>query len=154
MNAKRRLPVLQAPANEDVPQRPPWQWSFFGGGLITLLWVVLTQVVAPLTRLLAASVIASMLLQFGVQGLASFLVGTVIGSWGPGRGIREGAWAGAISALFAAACVVVVASAGQATWMDVLVSAAGGIALIPSATLAGALGAWVGSRKKRVLTGD
>jgi len=154
VNAKRRLPVLQAPPSEDVPQRPPWQWSLFGAGLITLLWVVLTQLVAPVTRLVSESAPLGLLLQVGAQALASFFVGTVIGTWGPGKGVREGAWAGAISAMFAATCgIVVVASEGHASGTDVLVSAVGGMALAPSATLAGALGAWIGSRKKRVLTG-
>jgi hypothetical protein len=152
VNAKRRLPVFQAPANDDVPERPPWQWSVFGAGLIVLLWMVLTLLASPLMRLIAASNVASTSLHFAIEGLASLLVGTVIGTWSKRRGIKEGATAGALSALFAALCGVAVgASSGALVWEDVWISLAGGVALVPSSTLAAALGAWIGSRKKRVL---
>lgn len=152
VSAKRRLPVLQAPPGDDVPERPPWQWSVFGAGLIVLLWVVLTLLATPVTRLVPASNAIATLLQLAIQAIASFLVGAVIGTWSRRRGVREAAVAGALSALFAAACGAVVAvSTGVATWLDVAISFAGGAALLPSASGAGALGAWLGGRKKRVL---
>jgi hypothetical protein len=123
VNAKRRLPVFQAPANDDVPERPPWQWSVFGAGLIVLLWMVLTLLASPLMRLVAASNVASTSLHFAIEGLASLLVGTVIGTWSKRRGIKEGATAGALSALFAALCGVAVgASSGALVWEDVWIS--------------------------------
>ena len=152
VNAKRRLPVLQALPGEDVPERPPWQWAVFGAGLIVLLWVVLSLLAAPVTRRVAASSPSAIVLELAIQAVASFLVGTVIGTWSRRRGIREAASAGALSALFAAASsALVAASSSDATPLDVATSLVGGALLLPSATGAGALGAWLGGRKKRVL---
>jgi hypothetical protein len=154
MNAKRRLPVLQAPANDDVPDRPPWQWSVFGAGLIVLLWVVLTVLTAPLAGLAGGSRPRTVLFAIVTQGVASLLVGLVIGTWTKQRGIKEAAVAGALSAVFAMTCGVLAAiTSGAAGWADIAVSVAGGGVLVPSATASAALGAWIGSRKKRVLQG-
>jgi hypothetical protein len=119
-----------------------------------LLWVVLTVLTAPLAGLAGGSRLRAVLFAIAMQGLASFLVGVVIGTWTKQRGIKEAAAAGALSALFAMTCGVLAAlTSGAAGWADIAVSLAGGGVLVPSATGSGALGAWIGSRKKRVLEG-
>src|SRR5436305_14154739 len=43
--AKRRLPLLQTPAEDDAPPRPPWQWAGFGALGIFVVWVPLALLV-------------------------------------------------------------------------------------------------------------
>jgi len=151
---KRRLPVLSTADDAGEPPRPPWQWAFFGAGLIVLVWVVLAALSAPLLRGLPPSWLARAAAQLVVQALASFASGWVIGAWSPRRGVGEAAAAGALSAGFAALfSVVSMAGAADVGWADFAGALAGGAALLPSATAAAALGGLLGSKKKRVLEG-
>jgi hypothetical protein len=98
---KRRLPVLQAPADGDPaePARPPWQWVVFGSLGIFVVWLPLQ---ALATALAGRSAIA------GASGAAlaasSLTGGFVVGRWGAERvGVREAALAGLAATLVAVA---------------------------------------------------
>jgi len=177
VTAKRRLPVLQAPADPGDPVRPPWQWSLFGAALIVLLWLALALAASPLsTHILranvgswsspedlaarldvaAASVLArvaleNLALHAAIVGVASFTAGLVLGMWSPRRGLVEAASAGAL----VAACAVVAATfSGGASLTDASTVAVWGSAvLVPLASGLAALGAWMGDRRKRPLGG-
>jgi len=174
---KRRLPVVQAPAEPEGPPRPPWQWAVLAVGLIVLGWLVLALVTSPLSNVIlrrhvgpwgspdelaarirdaAPSVLAQVtlenaLLQGLVLALACFLAGMVVGTWGPRRGVAESAGAGA----FVSTGVVAMASmTGGLSSSDASSVLVWGIPiLVPLASGAAALGAWRGSRTKRVLIG-
>ncbi len=176
MTARRRLPVIQAPADPEVPARPPWQWALFGAGLIALGWLVLALLVAPVAsfllrrelgswgspddlaaRLAAASpavlsriALENVLLQMLALGGASLAAGAVVGKWGPGRGIVPSACAGAALA----AVAVLVASAGMASPSEgASVALRGALIVVPWAAGTAALGAWRGGRTKGHLGG-
>ena len=142
---------MQAQAELGLPDRPPWQWSVFGGVLIVLLWVLFAAVSLLLVRGPDATGPGALVLHMTSQTLASLVVGVVVGTWSPRRGITEAAMAGGLSVLFAVACSAATAVASNERalpWSTVL----GGLVLLPTATLGAAFGAWLGNRKKRVLT--
>ena len=181
MSAKRRLPVLQSPAAPDGPARPPWQWSLFAAGLIVLAWLLLTVLASPVSALILRANIGSwgspdeltlrlaaaspealgrisletVVLQVAVLGGACVSSGLVIGVWGPGRLIAAAATAGAVVAL--GGVIFAALSAGQprdAASVSSVRSVAiwGTVILVPCAAALAAAGAWVGAKRKRVLS--
>jgi hypothetical protein len=176
VSTKRRLPVLQTPADDAGPTRPPWQWSVFGAGLIVLVWLVLALLSSPVAtwilrenldagpaddltarlaeaspRILARLALENVALQIVVLAVASFTGGWIVGTWGPRKGVVESAWAGALVAT--AAVLLAVLTGGLAGPEASHVVLGGGCIVIPLAAGSAALGARRGSRNKRVLVG-
>ena len=116
---KRRLPVLQAPADSGEPPRPAWQWVGFGAVAIFATWVPLSALVAAvaarwLTRAFDESALRRAALVTAVFYASELAAGALaggylVGRWGPaGVGKRQAALGGA-----AAAAVLV-----AATWVS------------------------------------
>ncbi len=175
VTAKRRLPLIQASAEPEPVARSPWQWSLFGAALIGLAWLVLALLLSPvaslivrqnvgtwsspeeLSRLLDAAspavlgrlALENLLLQVVVVGIASVTAGFVVGRYGPGRGIVTSAASGGLVAVVAVASTTAITSRQDVstilTW--------GLLVLVPWASGTAALGAWRGSRDKRLLAG-
>ena len=107
MQTKRRLPVLQTPAeaDPDEPARPPWQWVGFGSVGIFVVWVPLSWgVTALVSRLggLDEAPVARALLFGGSLAVAALSGGYLVGRWGTREvGVREAALAGFAAALIA-----------------------------------------------------
>lgn len=153
MTAKRRLPVLQSPAEDSAPPRPPWQWSVFGAFLTLLLWLVLAAVTMPFVRHASSSVVL-LGVPLAMQAVASLGVGVVVARYCPGRGIREAAGGGALAIAFATTVTASLAAWSAGLRSDEVFGAVvGGLVLVLPATLFAALGGWWGSRDKRVLVG-
>jgi hypothetical protein len=94
---KRRLPVLQAPADGDPaePARPPWQWVVFGALGIFVVWLPLQALAAALAGRSASG---------AALAASSLTGGFVVGRWGAERvGVREATLAGLAATLVAIA---------------------------------------------------
>jgi hypothetical protein len=169
--------MVQTSAEPETPPRPAWQWSLFGAGLIVLAWLALSLLVSPvasfivrrnvgswaspaeLDALVAAAspealgrmALENLALHVLVVGVACLVSGTVVGRWGPGRGIRESAGAGALVALVAVALASTTAAASRPELRSLV--GWGLLVLVPWASGLAALGAWRGSHDKRQLTG-
>jgi tRNA-(ms[2]io[6]A)-hydroxylase len=139
VDTKRRLPVLNAPANgeDDAPTRPPWQWVGFGTLAIFAAWLPLAFAAAWLASRLDAdgsSHVTSVVILGAGLGLAALAGGFLVGRWGaPGVGVREAALAGLATALIASALAFGAPGAVWGALTTVLVA-------VPFAALGGRLG--------------
>jgi hypothetical protein len=148
----RHLPILQTrspsgAAEEAGATRPPWQWAAIGAVMAVALWAPLAMIASALgasglksllgattpeevdTWIGSASTVDRIRFWVLLAGLpaaafalACLLSGVLVGRFGSGRGVREAAAAGLITALFG--------------WV---------ITLIGGTSLAGALAALVGT---------
>jgi hypothetical protein len=165
---RRRLPVVQnapAPTPEDDEQRPPLHWVGFGTVAIFSAWLPLTYVAGMVSARIMTSMFGSELSRDALDGalgampmmerarlmavvalpvvfalgLAAFGGGFVVGRFGSGTGVREGAWAGVATAAIATAMA----------WSGAIVSSvvSGVVTLAVAATFA-AWGAKVGVRRR------
>ncbi len=120
---KRRLPVLNSPAGEEIANRRPWQWVGFGALVVLTLWIPLSAlagwVAAHLAEnargggdvRLAHTAIAIAALHVVALAVGAGLGGFLVCRWGTrGVGVREATLSGLTAA--AAALAVTWASLG------------------------------------------
>jgi hypothetical protein len=166
--ARRRLPVVQnapAPAPEDDAERPPLHWVGFGTVAIFAAWLPLTYVAGMVSARVMTSMFGSELSREALTStlgampmlerarlmavvalpvvlalaLAAFGGGFVVGRFGNGTGVREGAWAGAATAAIATAMA----------WSGSIVSSVvSGVVTLAVAVTFAAWGAKVGVRRR------
>lgn len=134
--ARRRLPVIQAPPEDDEAQdRPAWHWSIIGLIAIFLAWLPLASLVNALfassLRGAAApssgesgaargAMFAANALCFGVAALAG---GYLVGRFGGRAGRREAAVSGALTAALAWLIALTGAPPGSyVAWSPLLVA--------------------------------
>lgn len=163
----RRLPVLQNNADDDAPQRPPWQWVAIGALLAISIWIPLLTVSLWLrSRLLSdvlpegAAELAARVEEAGpgqkialaLSALAPVLVpwmlacaaaGALVGRFGGAVRRRHAAYSG----LLAAAAAIAVAFLGG-TLGTVLAFASSAVVLGASASGAAWLGGKFGERRR------
>jgi hypothetical protein len=149
MDAKRRLPVLQAASGEPEVVRPPWQWVLFGALIVVAAWLPLQVLAGAIKHRLrgghppgpvgeispeTAAFLDSML----VLVAAAFLGGFVVGKWGQHAvKPRHAALSGLVaSSAFAAAAMVWFGTPPLAFVVTLI------------ATPAAWLGGFVGSRRR------
>jgi hypothetical protein len=146
LGPKRRLPVLNSPAAEELADRRPWQWVGFGALAVFTLWVPLSALAGWVAAHLAAGVgqgddarlartgIAIAALHVAALALGAALGGYLVGRWGTrGVGLREATLSGLVAAV--AALALTWASSGFSASSLLLVAGAP-----PMAALGGKLG--------------
>lgn len=127
MAAKRRLPVVQSPAEEPEEPRPPWHWVGFGVVGIFFAWLPLAWIAGKISS--PTSLVRTIVPQFFGLAIAAMAGGYLVGRWGSGP--REAAIAGA--------------TAGVLATLLALTSGTGSFALAIVIALA-AFFAWLGGR--------
>jgi hypothetical protein len=102
---KVRLPVVQP--DDDVEERPPWQWAVIGALTTLFAWLPAAAVVALVTRPLlppagevSVGLVAVGLSHLGAFALACFASGVLVGRFGKDAGEREAGIGGALAASF------------------------------------------------------
>jgi hypothetical protein len=144
-DGKRRLPLVQAPADggDGDPERAPWQWVAFGAVAIVTTWVPLTALAGTIVARLGPPASDAGVVRLGAAiataygcalALGSFVGGFVVGRWGGnGVGVREAGLAGLAAAAVAIAAATVTSGFSTGALLVVLVVG-------PSAAVGGALG--------------
>jgi tRNA-(ms[2]io[6]A)-hydroxylase len=146
--SRRRLPVLQSAAPEDLEalRRPPWHWAVIGAGFVLTCWVPLAMLALWLGRaLFRADTPAALLGVLGSWAMAGWIGGALVGRFGGRAGRREATLSGAGAAL--AAWGLALLGGGFGGW-PITLQAATLVVLAATAAALARLGAGFGSRRR------